>query len=220
VASQIAAQTLNLLYYQHDRPVPMALAEGFAVANKVIHDHGKAYPDCAGLGTTCTALVIRDDQVWLGHIGDSRAYIVRDGEIHQLSEDHSLVAQLVRDGTLTPVEARASPDRNILLRALGTQPSAEPSIWTEGLPLTQGDVLVLCSDGLCDLVENSAIADAVVRFEPFEACERLINAALAAGGHDNISVGIFAIVPRSVAPIAAERPTRRVDFSTLPGIVS
>src|SRR5262249_33088605 len=131
VASQIAAQTIQLLYYQHDQPVPKALAEGLAAANTVIHDHGKAYPDCAGLGTTCTVLVVRDDHAWLGHIGDSRAYLVRDEEIHQLSEDHSLVAQLVRDGTLTPAEAHASPERNILLRALGTQPSAEPLIWTE-----------------------------------------------------------------------------------------
>jgi serine/threonine protein phosphatase PrpC len=217
VASQIAAQTLLLLYYQQDRPVPQALAEGIAAANKVIYEHGRENPECTGMGTTCTVLVIRDDQAWIGHVGDSRAYIVRDGTIHQLSKDHSLVAQLVEDGTLTSEEACVSPDRNVLLRALGTRPTVEPYLWNEGMSLLPSDVFVLCSDGLCDLVDNAQIIEAVTRHAPFEACETLIDAALAAGGHDNISVGVFAVMTQQTAPTAIDRPTRNIDLAALSG---
>jgi PPM family protein phosphatase len=218
IASQIAAWTIHLLYYQENRPVPEALARAFGAANTVIHDRSRAYPECAGMGTTCTALVIRDGHAWLGHIGDSRAYMVRQGAIHQLSKDDSLVAQLVDEGTLTPEQARISPDRNVLLRALGTRPSVDPCIWDEGMKLAPGDALVLCSDGLCDLVEGEQIIATVMRYSPFEACQALIRAALDAGGHDNISVGVFAV---SSDPLAAatERPTRDLDLSACSGPV-
>ena len=218
VASQIAAQTIHLLYYQQDRPVPEALAHAFAAANTVIHDRSQAYPECAGMGTTCTVLVIRDGHAWLAHIGDSRAYMVRQGAIHQLSKDDLLVAQLVDEGTLTPEQARISPERNVLLRALGTRPSVDPCIWDEGMKLAPGDALVLCSDGLCDLVEGEQIIETVMRYSPFEACQALIGAALDAGGHDNISVGVFAV---SSDPIAAipERPTRDLDLTACSGSI-
>ena len=217
VASQIAAQTIHLLYYQQDQPVPAALMQAFAAANTVIYERGVADAECAGMGTTCTVIVIRDNRLWLAHVGDSRAYIVRDGVIHQISEDHTLVAQLVRDGTLTPEQASISPDRNVLLRALGTQPVIEPCIWDDGMLLIAGDVLILCSDGLHDLVDDAAITDAVTRFAPFDACQTLIEAALAAGGHDNVSVGVFAITAATTAATTSDRPTRAIDLTALPG---
>ena len=218
VASQIAAQTIQLLYYQQDRPVPEALTHAFAAANTVIHDRGQAYPECAGMGTTCTVVVIRDGHAWLGHIGDSRAYMVRQGGIHQLSKDDSLVAQLVDEGTLTPEQARVSPDRNVLLRALGTRPTVDPCIWDEGMKLVPGDALVLCSDGLCDLVTDEQIIETVMRLSPFEACQALIQAALGAGGHDNVSVGVFAVSSEPVAAVT-ERPTRDLDLTAYSGNV-
>lgn len=193
VASQMAAQSVHYLFYNKARPVPEALAEGLAAANFAIHERGRTDPDCAGMGTTCTAVVLRDDHLWLGHIGDSRAYLVRNGKIRPISEDHSLVAELVRQGKLTKAEAKDFPDRNVILRALGIAPRAEPTVWREGLPAKDGDIVVLCSDGLTDVVDDETIRRTVEAAPPFEACEALIKLSLEGGGPDNISVGVLAI---------------------------
>lgn len=212
VASAIAAQTIKLLYYEDDRPPPATLARAFGAANQLILRRSRENPEWSGMGTTCTAIVLRDDRVWLAHIGDSRAYIVRGGGIHQISEDHSLVASLVRNGTLTPEDAAASPERNVILQALGTKPEIEPQIWDEGLPVRPGDAIVLCSDGLTDLVDDDAIAAAVSGHAPFDACQALIDAALAAGGRDNVSVGVFGISAAIEPPLKKERPTRTIEL--------
>ncbi|MDE2165926.1 MAG: Stp1/IreP family PP2C-type Ser/Thr phosphatase [Alphaproteobacteria bacterium] len=217
VASAIAARTIRLLYYQQDGPVPSALARAFEVANQLIYEQSAKNPDYDGMGTTCTALVMRDEHVWLAHVGDSRAYIVRNGEIHQLSNDHSLVASLVRDGTMTLAEAASSPEKNVILRALGTKVSVEPQVWNEGLRFHAGDVIVLCSDGLTDLVDDATIAATVSRRAPFEACQALVDAALSAGGRDNISVGVFGITAAAPLPAKRERPTRTTNVRALLG---
>jgi serine/threonine protein phosphatase PrpC len=215
VASAMAAETIHHLFYRRAQPVPDALAEGFAAANHAIHQRSRNEPECAGMGTTCTAVVLREDRAWLGHVGDSRAYMIRGGVIHQISEDHSLVAELVRKGDLTPAEANDFPDRNVILRALGIKPRVEPSIWREGLPLLAGDVFVLCSDGLTDLVSNETICQLAGSLPPLEACEALIQAALAGGGHDNVSVGVIATGGTTDMSRAA-RTTRRIDVAALP----
>jgi PPM family protein phosphatase len=212
VASAIAAQTIKLLYYEEDRSAPLALARAFGAANQLILRRSRENPEWSGMGTTCTAIVLRDARVWLAHVGDSRAYIVRGGDIHQMSEDHSLVAALVRNGTLTPADAAASPERNVILQALGTKPEIEPQIWDEGLPVRPGDAIVLCSDGLTDLVDDATIAATVSRHAPFDACQALIDAALAAGGRDNISVGVFGISAAAPPPPKKERPTRTIEL--------
>ncbi len=217
VASEIAAQCLHYLFYRRAQPVPDALAEGFAAANLAIHERSKADPDCAGMGTTCTALVLRDTCAWLGHVGDSRAYLIRDDAIRQISDDHSLVAELVRKGALTEAQAKEFPDRNVILRALGTQPTVEPTIWPEGLPLHPGDIFILCSDGLSDLVDDETIHRLASAQPPFEACEALIQAALAGGGHDNISAGVIRVAAASPpAEEDATRTTRRIDLTGAP----
>jgi serine/threonine protein phosphatase PrpC len=193
VASAIAADTIRRLYYELDGAPGDVLATAFAAANEAIYRRSAADPACAGMGTTCTALALRDAAAFLAHIGDSRAYLLRDGRLRQISEDHSLVAQLVRDGALTAEQAARSPQRHVILRALGTEPNAEPAVWRQGLPLRPGDVFVLCSDGLSDLVDDGTIGDIAGRLPPAEACAALIAAALAAGGTDNVSVGVFAI---------------------------
>lgn len=209
VASQMAAQSVHYLFYRGDQAVPAALAEGFAAANFAIHERSQSEPACAGMGTTCTAIVIRDDRIWLGHVGDSRAYLIRDGGIRPISEDHSLVAELVKQGKLTEAEAQDFPDRHVLLRALGIAPQVEPVIWQEGLPAKDGDVVVLCSDGLTDVVDNETICQAAARMPPYEACEALIQHALDAGGPDNVSVGVLAIG-------GAASEADRVGRATLP----
>lgn len=219
VASAIAGRTIRLLFYKERIPVADALAKAFNVANQLIHEESARNPDYEGMGTTCTAIVVRDQCLWLAHVGDSRAYIVRSGRIHQLSDDHSLVAALVRDGAMTPKDAAMSPERNVILQALGTKPTVEPQIWDEGLPLRDGDTIVLCSDGLTDLVDDKTIAATVAGCEPFEACQRLVDAALTAGGHDNISAGVFRLVSKPSRP-AKEHPTRTTDVRALLGDVS
>ena len=142
------------------------------------------------MGTTCTALGVRDNLLWLAHVGDSRAYLLRDGRLTQLSDDQTLHAQLVRDGVMSP-DAGKGAGSNVILQALGTRLGVEPTIWTEGLPLRQGDIVILCTDGLTNLVSDASIAEAVSKNPPPEACRLLIEAARRGGGHDNISVGVF-----------------------------
>ncbi|CAH2602460.1 Serine/threonine-protein phosphatase [Rhodovastum atsumiense] len=212
VASALAARTVHRLFYAAEGPVPDVLGQCFVAANDAIRRHARGAPECKGMGTTCTVLAIRQDRAWLGHVGDSRAYLLRDGTLSQLSEDHTLVAELVRLGRLTAAQAAASPERNVLVRALGTRPVVAPLVWAEGLALRPGDRLVLCSDGLHDLVDAAEIVRSVGRLAPDAACEALVEAALREGGHDNISVGVFAVEEAAERPVPAVcgRPTRRI----------
>jgi serine/threonine protein phosphatase PrpC len=205
IASHIAAETVGRLYYELDGPVPDVLARSFAAANAAIWQRSQTDPDCAGMGTTCTAIAVRNNRAFLAHVGDSRAYHLRGDRLRQLSQDHSLVGKLVRDGLLSPEEARTSSQRNVILRALGTKPEAEALICHEGFMLQPGDVLVLCSDGLTDLVDDGTISGVAGGRTPEQACKMLVEAALAAGGHDNISVGIVRVGPPDVPPAGARR---------------
>ena len=214
VASQIAATTVHHVFYRELRPVPEALAEGFAAANSAIHERAQNDPACVGMGTTCTAVALRDNHIWLGHVGDSRAYLIRGGKIYMISEDHSLVAELVRKGTLTEREAKTFPDRNVILRALGIEPTVEAAIWHEGLPAKVGDVLVVCSDGLTDVVDEDIIRDIAGTHQPFEACEALIQRALDAQAPDNVSVGVVAIVEADLPAVKPGRTTQEIPRIT------
>jgi protein phosphatase len=215
VASALAADVVRRLYYDLDGPVPRVLAKAFAAANQAILDHAADHPECRGMGTTCTVLAFRDGKAWLAHIGDSRAYLLRDRELVQLSEDQTLVAKLVSEGTMTQEEAELSPVSNVILQALGTSNQIKPMIGTSGLPLVVGDVLVLCSDGICKLVPDATIADIAGRLPPQEACDALIKAALAAGGHDNASLGVFNVTTGTEQKRAVEPKTRRIKLPIL-----
>jgi protein phosphatase len=217
VASRLAAEIIRGGFYDLVGPVPDVLAACLDAANKAIYQRSRSDPKCAGMGTTCTVIAVRDDMVYLGHVGDSRAYILRNGKLRQISHDHSVVAELVRNGTITASEAMQSPYRNLVIRALGTGPTVEPLIWSEGLPLCAGDVIVLCSDGLSDLLEDAEIAESVQRLTPLLACHELIAAALRKGGKDNISLGVFAVHEKDAPPRAPEQPTRMITFGHAAG---
>jgi serine/threonine protein phosphatase PrpC len=208
VASSIAAEVVFRLYFVGQGSPTERLFTSLSAANQAIYERAQHDPACLGMGTTCTVLAIHKGAAFLGHIGDSRAYLLRGAHLRQISEDHSLVAQLVRDGSLTKEQAARSPDRNVILRALGNEPRARPTVWREGLPLIAGDGLLLCSDGLSDVVEEREIEAAVRDLPPFEACRTLIDAALAAGGPDNISVGVFSVATCSTpgGDVRATRP--------------
>jgi PPM family protein phosphatase len=212
VASKLAAETIYRVFCEGDAPFPKTLGSAFAAANTEILNWTKLHPECAGMGTTCTALALRDDQAWLAHVGDSRAYLLRDGSLRQLSEDQTLVAQLVREGKLTEDEARHSPVSNIILQALGMGPDIDPLIWDKPLALAAGDTLILCTDGLSGLVSDADIADIAGRLAPLEACAALIEAAVVAGGHDNVSVGIVRAAVQSEQATDQGRTTRRMTL--------
>jgi len=168
------------------------------------------------MGTTCTVLAFRDDQAWLAHIGDSRAYLLRGRTLTQLSEDQTLVAKLVSEGTLTQEEADHSPMHNVILQALGATPHIKPMIGAHGVQLQPGDVWILCSDGVYNMVPDAHMAEIASRMLPQEACNALIEAALEAGGHDNASLGIFSVTAAEDRDHAAGMKTRRIKIP-LPG---
>ena len=216
VASALALEVVRRVYYSLDKIPSEALRAAFDAANRAIFDYAAKHPDCAGMGTTCTALGVRDDLLWLAHVGDSRAYLMRDGRLTQLSDDQTLHAQLVRDGVMSPEDAGKGAGSNVILQALGTRLDVEPTIWTEGLPLRQGDIVVLCSDGLTNLVSDASIAEAVSKNPPPEACRLLIEAARRGGGHDNISIGVFLTETDAADRTADQAATKRINIADPP----
>jgi PPM family protein phosphatase len=210
VASALAAEEIRRIFFALDGPVPQVLASAFASANKAIINHARAHPECAGMGTTCSVLVVRDDTAWLGHVGDCRVYLLRGSTVTQLSHDQTLVAKLVSDGTLTEAQARNSEHSNVILQALGITTDPQLEIWDRGLPLKLGDVIILCSDGLYSLVPDAVIAETAARLSPLEACHAFVELARNAGGNDNISVGVFHVVEEDDSKQRPNDTTRRV----------
>lgn len=211
VASALAAETIRRVFFEIKGPVPQVFASAFKAANQAILQWGEDHPECKGMGTTCTAVALQDDGAWLAHIGDSRAYLLRNNALSQLSSDQTLVAQLVREGKLTEEDARTSPVSNVILQALGANAAIEPVIWGEPLPLLADDIVLLCTDGLSGLVSDDDIAKIIGRLPPNEACEALIAEAIAAGGHDNISVGVLRVTPEAPLQPGATRSTRQLE---------
>jgi PPM family protein phosphatase len=160
----------------------------FKMANQMIYEASRRYPQDSGMGTTCTAAVITGDRLSLAHVGDSRCYLIRRGEIEQLTQDHSLAMEQVRVGLISKDEA-ALLNQNILTRSLGTE--AEVKIDLDEHPLFPGDVLLLCSDGLDKELNNDEILRAALETsEPQHLAKRLIDMANASGGRDNVTVAV------------------------------
>jgi protein phosphatase len=168
------------------------LTRAVMAANAEIHALSEADSRRAGMGTTLTAAYVGRGQVSFAHVGDSRAYRLRDGELERITEDHSLVEELLRQGRLTEEEAEEHPQRSIITRALGPEPEVEVDTFT--VAGRDGDVYLICSDGLTSMVAESAVAE-IMREAPdiASAAERLVAAALEAGGRDNITVVLFRI---------------------------
>src|SRR5215216_6316771 len=162
-------------------------------ANRRVFRRASEDREASGMGTTMTVALVEDDKVAIGHVGDSRAYLIRNGRLQQLTDDHSLVAELVRSGKLTPEEAEAHPQRSVITRALGTE--ADVDVDTFSVEATEGDLFLLCSDGLTTMVDDEAILDAVRQNRPNleHAAKALVNAANREGGEDNITVIFFEV---------------------------
>jgi protein phosphatase len=198
VASAYAVATLATAFNEFPEDIPGAFASALQDANEAIMAHAAQHPDCAGMGTTCTALAIAGGRAHLAHVGDSRAYLGTAAGLRQISTDHSAVARLLDAGLITAQEAATHPERNIITQALGTSPSFAPQFLT--LKLEPGQRFLICSDGLSDLVPEAAIYEALMGLPPNEACDALVAAALHAGGLDNVSVGIVNLGPPGAAP--------------------
>ena len=234
VASRLAIEALATLDRRiDDTPedrVADALAAAALEANRAVYQRAQADAKVRGMGTTLTAVAIRDGSAHLVHVGDSRCYLVRGGSISQLSSDHSLVARMVAEGKLTPEQAEVHPQRSILTRALG----AEPEIDLDDLviALVPGDRLLICSDGLSSVVSVEEIRSTIAGTDDLdETCRRLVEAANDRGGPDNITVVVVEItgtpaerngaaapvVDRAIAP--AKPPVRARRRVPVRGII-
>jgi protein phosphatase len=166
------------------------LAQRIQEANRLIYERSRTESGREGMGTTLTAALLDDSELAIGHVGDSRAYMFRDGELSRLTRDHSLVDELVRRGELTEAEAAEHPQRSIITRALGPEADVTPD--TSTYPVRAGDVLLLCSDGLTSMISEDTMTEVLRAASSLdEAARALIEQANAAGGRDNITVVLF-----------------------------
>jgi serine/threonine protein phosphatase PrpC len=208
VASALAVEEFQRPLAEEGTP-EQRLADRVQSANRRIYETAQSAHEQAGMGTTLTAAYLDDAGLAVAHVGDSRAYIFRDGSLTRLTQDHSLVEELVRRGKLTEEQAAEHPQRSIITRALGVENDVEVDTWT--FPVRAGDVVLMCSDGLTSMIGEDQIA-AVLSSEPDldRAGERLIGEANAAGGRDNITVVLFRLEetdPRPPGEVAGDQPT-------------
>jgi PPM family protein phosphatase len=203
-ASLLAVRTVVRAYREAPGPDPLEdLVQALTLANTEVHTKSQSGPEFYGMGTTCTAVVIRGRDILLAHVGDSRAYLADSRAIRCLSRDHSLVAEMVRQGEITPDQARVHPHRNIVTRAVGVGATVEIDA-TIKKGLFQGEaVLLLSSDGLHGVLSDEEIWDAVKTVDRESICATLIRRANAAGGPDNITV----LAAWTTGPAAGDQPS-------------
>src|SRR5947209_17421755 len=156
-------------------------------ANRRVYDRSSTDPNTSGMGTTITVALVEGERVAFGHVGDSRAYLIRDGLIEQLTEDHSLVNELMKSGKLSPEEAETHPQRSVITRAIGTDPDVD--VDTFGVPAQTGDLFLLCSDGLTDMVGEDTILGVVERHRDDidKALRTRVKEANRGGGEEHIA---------------------------------
>lgn len=213
VASQMAVELISEYYYADpQRPAGDALREAIELANSAIFQTSTSDEQYFGMGTTVIALALLGDTAISAHVGDSRLYRFRDNHLEMLTLDHSQVMEMVKHGVISMEEARDHEDKNVILRAVGTQSSVEVEV-SEPFAVENGDLFLLCSDGLSDMLEDTEI-EAILRSEAnaHDACERLIAEAKNNGGHDNITAGIVRIGAEAVMESSGNvRVTREVE---------
>ncbi len=182
-------------------------------ANRRVHERASTDAETSGMGTTITVALIEDDgSVTLGHVGDSRAYLLRDDRLEQLTDDHSLVAELVRRGELSPQAAEVHPQRSVITRALGTDPDVDVDAFS--VVGQAGDIFLICSDGLSDMVDGEQI-EALVKTHRSDldaAARALVQAANRAGGEDNITAILFELVEGEPSTAEPDERTREYAY--------
>lgn len=206
VASRLAVDTLSAIVRDHadgkastppyglspdTEPAVSALKYAFTLANVKMLQSADRDPALAGMGTTMTALLFRGRKGFVAHVGDSRAYLLRAGALSQVTEDHSVVAEQMRAGLITPAQARTSAHRHVITRALGIDP--EIIVDHHTLEIRQNDTFLLCTDGLTEMVEDREIARLLADTSPQAAAENLVISANDRGGVDNITVVVVRV---------------------------
>lgn len=205
VASEIAVDTVSYMYYQDESDdVSISLLHAIKRANALIHQRAAENMLRSGMGTTCVAAVLRGNMAYIANVGDSRAYLVRKGQVKQVSQDHSWVAEQVRAGLLTEDQARTHAQRNVITRSLGTQADVEIDVFHE--QLEEKDSLVLCSDGLSGLVSDDEIQRIVDQSAPQESVYHLVESANANGGPDNITAIVVSVMEVGLEPPNVRHP--------------
>ncbi|MBJ7470398.1 MAG: Stp1/IreP family PP2C-type Ser/Thr phosphatase [Solirubrobacteraceae bacterium] len=190
IASRTAIDVIGLGV--DDGIVRSRLVELVRRANRAVHEAQRADEELTGMGTTATVAHVGEEALTVAHVGDSRAYLFRDGSLRRLTDDHSLVEEMLRSGKLTAAEAANHPQRSIITRALGPDPAVEVDV--REFKLERGDIVLLCSDGLTSMIPEERVADVIRGNRRLDTAGRaLIAAANAAGGRDNITVVLFRI---------------------------
>jgi protein phosphatase len=220
VASQIAMNTLIETFPAlPDGDLGLALKQAYRRANEAVFQAGEDEPAHAGMGTTLTSALLHGKYATIAHVGDSRAYLLRGEVLTQVTRDHTVVADEVAQGLITAESARRDPRRNRLTHVIGTHPRLEsklPAIFE--LTLLPGDRLLLCSDGLYDVLEDGEMRGALIEQDPGDAARQLVQAAKERGTRDNATAVVAAAIPTRV-PTAAVLPSPASRTGGVPGTV-
>ena len=197
VASNLAISTI-IRHYESSKQkilskemfIPQFLNESVELANDNLIEEASGDDELKGMGTTVTMCLILDNEVYIGHVGDSRAYLLRNGELSQITQDHSLVGELLRIGSITKDEAVNHPKKNIITRALGSNPKINVDVFNR--ELQNDDKIILCTDGLTNMVTEEKILEILLSSEiPSAVCSTLVNISNEAGGIDNTTIMII-----------------------------
>ena len=194
----------------------IGIDKAISFANEQIFATAQAEPELKGMGTTVTVVVLRDAEVYIGHVGDSRIYLKSNGELNRITKDHSKVQELVDRGIISDADAETHPEKNIILRALGIKPEVESTVCSVSLKLSKGDVLLMCSDGLSGLVTDNEM-QGMINFDKLEgSVDALITSANNNGGPDNITATLIAITEsvHSASKFQEFNPIITQDVST------
>lgn len=191
-ASRLAVQTVREAYENAHTDDPKAALHGaFTLAHERIRSHALEHPELQGMGTTCTALAILDRQLFFGHVGDSRLYLIRKGSAERITRDHSYVSRLVESGLVRSEDAETHPQRHILTAALGSGSEIIPDVSLKPIWLEDGDALILCTDGLWGQVTDRELIQSIENSNVAQTCVALVKLALDRGGPDNITLQVL-----------------------------
>jgi protein phosphatase len=213
VASEMAIRIIPDLYYSSEKAPALALKEALEKASSEIHRTAQAEPELLGMGTTCLAVAILTPEVYVAYVGDSRLYLLRDDGFYQLTEDHTVVGEMVRKGIITRDQARHHEERNVLSMAMGGRPEINAAYWQKPMIVRAGDRLLLCSDGLHDLVSDSEMQAIITTAPTHVAVQDLIEAAKRNGGHDNITAALIHVLIPAVQSSPNSKATREILIS-------
>lgn len=210
VASRMAVEVISREYYRLTGTIEGCLRKAFEAANQKIFQKASSSKAHRGMGTTCTAIVVRENRLYFAHVGDSRAYLLKDGSIHQLTEDHTHVQELIREGIIQPDAAALHPERNLLTNAMGTRPVIRIDAGEIAPGFDNGDRLLLCSDGLYEYLSDGELQQACATAPLAQAASYLIEEAKRRGGHDNITV----VLAGHTIPACTPEPRQTSDFES------